>query len=211
VPETQRNPAAPAVATPAPSVSRSNSSPASKSIAASPKKKSLAKKRNRKKKFKWTEIIPWSERGASRPPIFGPLLWNLVQQPRSFFQKDPSTGEFHEFMQRDMSMSEWVCVRLIHSAANGDLSATRELIDRLDRPWNKQPEGAPGNNKNGPMIVQIVYEAPVTRQTGAAKAKYEKTLTRGEQMIETIRALPAQPSQDTPGIVYEPIEPGSAE
>jgi hypothetical protein len=106
-------------------------------------------------------------------------------------------------------MSEFIAIRLLHQAANGDLAAIREIHDRVDGPWDKPKQGEAGKPGSGPMVIQICYEAPVVRQTSLQKKQEERSLTRAEKMLDVVRALPSSP--DASGIVYEPIEPESAE
>jgi hypothetical protein len=176
--------------------------PQSKSIAAASSKK-LTSKRKKLRKPKWT-LVPWSERGVSKGPLFARLAWELLQRPKSDFGKD-ADGNYSAFMCRDMPASEFVAVRLICSAMSGDLAATRQLIDLIDS--QKAVETA--RAQAGPMVIQICYEAPVVRQTSLQKKQEERSLTRAEKMLDVVRALPSSP--DASGIVYEPIEPESAE
>jgi hypothetical protein len=191
--------------TAASSRSKPAKNPSSKSIAvASPSKKLSERKKNRKPKW---ELVPWSERGASKGPLFARLAWELLQRPKSDFGKNEK-GEWSEFMLRDMPASEFVAVRLIVSAMGGDLAATRQLIDLIDSAKAVETARA----QAGPMVIQIVYEQPVERQTGQQKKAYEATLTRAEKMLQTVQALPAAKSEAADaGIEYTPIEPESAE
>jgi hypothetical protein len=168
--------------------------------AASPSKK-LTSKRKRAKKVrqpKW-KLVPWSERGTQKGPLFARLVWELLQRPRSDFGKDEH-GEWSKFMLRpDMTASEFVSIRLITSAMSGDLAATRQLIDLIDSAKAVEVAKAAA----GPMVVMIEYLPPVERQSGQAKAAYQKTLSRAERMIDV--------AQVDGQITYEPIEPGTAE
>ena len=180
---------------------------ASQSKAIAPASSKKLTKRKKLRKPKW-ELIPWSERGAAKGPLFARLAWELLQRPKSDFGKD-ADGNFSEFMCRDMPASEFVAVRLICSAMSGDLAATRQLIDLIDSAKAVEVAKAAA----GPMVVMIEYLPPVERQSGQAKAAYQKTLSRAERMTDVVRALPAkEPDAQVDGqITYEPIEPGSAE
>jgi hypothetical protein len=208
VPDTTTNAATPAVASASPSVG-------------SPKKK-------RNRKSKWT-IVPWNQRGESRHPIFAPILHELLQRTASDFMKDPETGEWSAFMKKARPMAEFIAIRLIHAAANGDLAATRELIDRVDGAWNAK-KSETTTEEHGRIEIGLMYEAPISERERykfeaaqqlisllppemAAKAKElllkpERKFTR-EAPKHMQQALPAK--SDAPGIEYGPLREKSAE
>jgi hypothetical protein len=104
----------------------------------------------KKRKPRW-KFLPYDSRSKQYPPIFRALLHELLQMPRS---------KFVELVNQDMPMSVVVAARLIHSAANGDMHAQMELMDRCDGkiPW--QLDKTTTNVRETSATIRVVYEDP---------------------------------------------------